>query len=242
MIEPRPISLARVEARLEPYDWPFLRERRSEIAAHWARLSAEKPAMFDGRVLLQHRGQLDGDVFHAGYFELAYSGFIAWHRLGNPETPGMPIRNGFAMAALRSREGAFLLGEMGPHTHNAGKIYFAAGTPDPGDVLPDGTVDLAGSALRELEEETGLASHEIMAGDGWRAVLGRERIAFMRDVRIDLPAGEARRLILDRLARQTEPELSDIVIVRSPADIDAERMPIFMQIFLRDAFNGHQPT
>jgi hypothetical protein len=35
------------------------------------------------------------------------------------------------MAALRGADGAFLLGEMAPHTTNGGQIYFLAGTPDP---------------------------------------------------------------------------------------------------------------
>ncbi len=209
------VPIARIEARREPYDWPFLTERAAEIAAHWQALKAGKPAMFDGRVMLQHRGEVDGDVFRAGYFELAYSGFIAWHRWGFPETPGARVRNGFAMSALRSRDGAYLMGVMGEHTANAGRIYFAAGTPDPDDVLADGTVDLAGSALRELEEETGLLPGEYEAADGWRMVMNDQRIAFMRDVTIDLPADEARALILSRLSRQDEPELADIAIARS---------------------------
>jgi hypothetical protein len=45
------------------------------------------------------------------------------------------------MAALRGADGAFLLGEMAPHTTNGGQIYFLAGTPDPSDVF-DGKVDL----------------------------------------------------------------------------------------------------
>jgi len=128
------------------------------------------------------------------------------------------------------------MGVMANHTVNAGRIYFAAGTPDPGDVLADGTVDLAGSVMRELEEETGLLPSEVSVGEGWRIILSDERVAYMRDLVIDLPGEEARTLIRDRLSRQSEPELADIVLARSAADIDEARMPLFMQVFLHDVF------
>lgn len=226
------VAIARVEARLVDYDWPFVGERKAEIVTHWDKLKAEKPAMFNGQVLLQCRGAVDGDVFRADYFELDYASFIAWNRWDYPQTHGAQIRNGFALGALRSRDGAYLMGVTGQHTANAGKIYFAAGTPDPGDVTPDGKVDLAGSVMRELEEETGLMPHEVSMGDDWRIVLGTERVAFMRDIFIDLPATEAQALIRDRLSCQSQPELDDIAIARSVADIDTLRMPLFMQVFL----------
>jgi 8-oxo-dGTP pyrophosphatase MutT (NUDIX family) len=236
-------AIDRIAARVTPYKWSFATENAEAIAAHWAGLVQQMPAMFNGTVLLQHRGEARDAVFEADYFPIDYASFIYWHRSGFPPAAvgGATIRNGFAMSALRTRDDAYLMGVMGAHTANAGKIYFAAGTPDLKDVLAGGEVDLAGSALRELEEETGLAANEVSVGDGWRIVLGRERVAFMRDVLIDLPALEAQALIRDRLARQAEPELADIVIARSVADIDADRMPPFMQAFLRHAFEDPRP-
>jgi len=227
------VAIRTVAARLEPFDWPFAADNRAAIADYWQRASEDKPGMFNGRVLLQHRGIVSGDVFEAAYFEADYASFLAWTRSGYP---GGGVRNGFALAALRAADGAFLLGEMGAGTANAGKVYFAAGTPDLNDLTADGSVDLAGSVMRELAEETGLNARDVAVGLGWRVVLSPERAAFMRPVSIDLPADAARALILERIGRQQEPELSDIVIVRSPADIDPARMPHFQQVFLRDAF------
>jgi 8-oxo-dGTP pyrophosphatase MutT (NUDIX family) len=224
-------SFDAIDARLEAHDWPFARSHADEIERIWARETALRPATFDGRVLLQHRGELRGGVFQAGYFATSYKPFIGWTRLG---WPGAHVRNGFAMAALRARDGAFLAARMGGHTANAGKVYFAAGTPDMDDVTPDGAVDLAGSVLRELTEETGLTLAELEVGAGWTAVTEPTRIAFMRPVAIDLPADEARALMLSRIARQAEPELADIVIIRSRSDIieDERIMPRFMQRYL----------
>ena len=179
-----------------------------------------------------HEAALDGRTFRCRYFETDYKPFYGWHRLGFPP----PVRNGFAMAALKSRDGAYLCGVMSENTANAGKIYFAAGTPDMGDVRPDGSVDLAGSVLRELEEETGLRADEVTAGEGFTLLLSAERAAFMRPVSIGLNADEARQLMLARIKNLPEEELTDIYIVRSPADIIEERMPRFLKQYLRREF------
>lgn len=227
------IELDAVEARFEPFDWPFIAQHQAEIDAIWARETAAKPRLFNGKVLIQHRGAVEGRIFRAGYSQVEYKSFLAWHRLGYPS---IPMRNGFAMAALRARDGAFLLGEMAAHTTNAGKIYFAAGTPDLNDVK-DGFVDLAGSVLREMCEETGLRADEVTIGQSWCAVLGEVRVAFMRPVTIDLPAQEARALMLARMAASDEDELCDIHIVRGPADLDEARMPPFQVAYLKSVFN-----
>jgi 8-oxo-dGTP pyrophosphatase MutT (NUDIX family) len=229
------IPLSRVDARVEPYDWVFARDNEALIKAHWAEITADKPAMFNGRVMLQHRAAISDGVFEAGYFETDYAAFLTWRDIGHP---GPIVRNGFAMAALRANDGAFLCGKMGDHTANAGKVYFAAGTPDREDARPDGTLDLAGSVTRELGEETGLRVEELQVGEGWTALIEQGRIAFMREVRIDLPAEEARALMLERMKHLKEEELSDIVIVRDLADTEKHDMPPFMRRYLAHIFDG----
>lgn len=223
------VALRGVSAQVEPYDWAFAREHRAAIAAHWARISAGKPAMFNGRILLQHRAAIHDGVFEAGYFEADYAAFLTWRDAGYP---GPAIRNGFAMAALRASDGAFLCGRMGEHTANAGKVYFAAGTPDRDDIRPDGTLDLAGSVTRELTEETGLRLDELAVGEGWTAVIEHGRIAFMRDVALAWPADTARALMLARMKDLEEEELSDIVVIRHLAETQAHDMPGFMRRYL----------
>ena len=72
-----------------------------------------------------------GDRFSASYFETDFASFLAWRDWGFPDRS---VFNGFGMGALRCSDGAFVLGEMGRHTSNAGRIYFPSGTPDPDDI------------------------------------------------------------------------------------------------------------
>jgi 8-oxo-dGTP pyrophosphatase MutT (NUDIX family) len=239
MTDPRIYELDRVEAVLEQRDWAFARERAGDIAAHWEGLAAANPHLFDGRVLVQHARRIEGRVMHARYLETSFAAFIAWRDFGWPD---LAMRNGFAMAALRAADGAFLLGRMAGHTANAGKVYFPAGTPDPSDLTADGRVDLDGSALRELVEETGLAPGEVTVGSGWTTIEAGTRIAFMREMSLPMGAARARALILSRLAAQERPEFSDIVIVRQPADIDAGAMPDFTCAYLAHALAAGGPA
>src|SRR5207302_1142287 len=111
-------------------------------------------------LLLQRDPDFTGDRFSACYFDADFADFLAWRDWGFPDRS---VFNGFGMGALRCSDGAFVLGEMGHHTANAGRIYFPSGTPDPDDIR-DGAVDIAGSVAREVEEETGLTSADYRAG------------------------------------------------------------------------------
>ena len=227
--------VASITARRLDQPWPWAAENRRLVEDHWARLTRANSALYNGRVLIRRGQTLTDGRLSLDYVETDYASFIAFRDHGFPDpTSG----NGFAMAALRSSDGAFLLGRMADHTANPGKVYFPAGTPDPGDVLPDGTVDLAGSVLRELEEETGLAVQDLELTDHWTATFAGARTAMMREMRVPGEAEAVRAHVRAFLGSQERPELSDIVLVRGLADIDAATMPPFMQAFLRFALAG----
>jgi len=135
-----------------------------------------------------------------------------------------------ALGALRASDGAFLLGVMNSHTLNAGKVYFPAGVPDPSDIV-DGMVDLDGSVRRETAEETGLDGDAYAVEPVWYSVLARSVIAHFKLLQARETAPVLRERIRAHLAREAQPELADIRIVRGPEDLDP-MMPISVSTFL----------
>lgn len=226
---------ATVAARVVPHRWPWAEENTDRIAAHWARRTAERPAMFNGRVLMLAEAGMEGERLEARFFETDYARMTAWLDLGRP---GEGASNGFAMGALRGDDGGFILGRMGSHTANAGQLYFPAGTPDLGDVTADGEVDLAGSLLREITEETGLTEADWTVEPAWTVVEEEGRVAFMRIVSLAETAEAACRRIRAFLATEARPELDDVAVVASTADLDAATMPAYLTTFLREAWSG----
>ena len=172
------IPLTGLDLRFEPAPWPFADERRAEIDAHFAKLRAEKPQCGTGACCCCAAERLPAGVLSGAYSEVDFASFVAWR---DWDFPDKSVRNCFAMAALRSADGAFLLGEMGAHTATAGQIYFPAGTPDRHDLVGD-TVDLERGVMRELAEETGLTLADVVPESGWTAVLEGQRIALMKIV------------------------------------------------------------
>jgi 8-oxo-dGTP pyrophosphatase MutT (NUDIX family) len=223
------IPVTRLELRFEAVAWPFAVERRAEIDAHFSKLRVEKPEMWNGRVLLLRCGGITDGTLAGAYLETDFASFIAWRDWGFPDKS---IRNCFPMAALRSSDGAFLLGVMANHTATAGQIYFPAGTPDPNDIV-GGMVDLEGGVMRELAEETGLGPADVTAQPEWHATPLGQRIALMKVLQARESADALRRRILAFLAREAEPELSDIHVVRSVDDLHP-RMPPYVATFLAE--------
>jgi 8-oxo-dGTP pyrophosphatase MutT (NUDIX family) len=228
---PRIHRVTTLDLRVTPWVWPFAQARRGEIDAHFSLQQRAKPKIWNGRVLLGRNPRFDGDRFGAEYFETDFASLLAWRDWGFPADD---VFNGFGMGALRSRDGAFVLGEMGPHTANAGRVYFPAGTPDLDDIS-DGALDISGSVARETEEETGLTPSDYRADRHGDCVDTGAVIALIRTLHVDMPADDLRARVEANLAAQSSPELSAIRLVRSRRDLTAA-MPLFVTAFLETQF------
>lgn len=233
MTAPRIHRVTTLDLRVRPSPWRFAEERRAEIDAHFAARQREKPKIWNGRILLGRNPVFAGEHFSADYFETDFASFLAWRDWGFSDHD---VFNGFGMGALRSADGAFIMGEMAQHTSNAGRIYFPSGTPDLDDIS-GGAVDMEGSVIREVEEETGLASKDYRAGTHWDCVVSGQAVAMIKILQVDM-AGEAlRERIEANLARQSQPELAAIHLVRRASDL-TDAMPRFVTAFVESRFAG----
>jgi 8-oxo-dGTP pyrophosphatase MutT (NUDIX family) len=232
----RIFEVAELDLAYEPAPWAFAQSRAEEIAAHWALRKQTLPHLFDGRVLLLGRHEFstrdDGaTILRGAYFETDFKAFLAWRDFGFPDAR---VCNCFSMAALQSADGAFVLGEMGPQTANAGMVYFASGTPDRSDIFGE-KVDLAASVRRELQEETGISPDEVAMAAGWTIVYAPPRIACLKITRSPDKAQDIKKRVDSFLADDPNPELSRMHIVRRKQDIAALNCPRFIVDFLDHA-------
>ncbi len=234
MSDTNPLVIHRVRTLdlvVEPWTWPFAETRSGEIAAYFTDEQRERPAMWNGRVLLGRNPVFSGDRFTASYFETDFASFLAWRDWGYPDAS---VFNGFGMGALLCADGAFVLGEMGQHTSNAGRIYFPSGTPDLDDIR-DGMLDISGSVTRELEEETGLRPGEYQSEPDWHCIYTGPVVAMIRLLRVDMTGDALRERIERSLASQQQPELSAIHLVRRAQDLNPA-MPRFVTAFVEAQF------
>jgi hypothetical protein len=227
MSDVRVVPVARLDVSFAPRVWPFAEERRTEIATYFDDLRRARPALWNGRVLMLDRFAVAAEAFEGRFFETDFASFLAWRDWGAPDDA---VRNGFAAGALRTQDGAYLLGVMGAHTANAGLVYFPSGTPEPRDIVGD-RVALEDGLTREIAEETGLGPNDFDAAPGWIVAFEGPRIGLIKVLAVHGNAEAVRARIRTHLAREAAPELADVRIVRGPGDLDP-MMPRFVPAVL----------
>lgn len=225
-VDRRIAPVRRLDLRFAPGGWPQMAPRRPEIEAHFARRTAENPHLWNGPVLLLYDHAFRDGVLSGTFRETDFAAFTFWRDSGWRDE-GMV--NAFALAAIEGSDGGFVLGVMGPHTASAGRAYFPGGTPDPSDITADGRVDLHASMLRELEEETGLSAtdvaRDVAREEGFTGLFDGPRVALMGRLVFDAPADALAARIRAFLAREARPELADVAVVHSEADITPAMAP-----------------
>lgn len=225
------IQVDRVELPIKSGPWMYADLHREEIDEHFKKRQIEQSALWNGRVLLLRHYAVRDRVLSGDCFETNYADFLAWREWNFPDPT---IYNFFAAAALRTLDGAYLVGEMSPHTASKGQYYFPCGTPEPSDVDTRGHVDLTSNLRRELREETGLDLDKVEIETGWTLVHDRGYLGLIRRIRIHETADRLRNRILAYLATEYQPEFTDIKIVRRRSDLD-NRIPDLFAAYLRDA-------
>src|SRR5438046_4528463 len=85
MTDARVVRIERLDLAFAPRVWPFARSRRAEIDANFARRKAERPALWNGEVLVLYEHTVEGAVFRGSYLKTDYASFISWIDWGFPE-------------------------------------------------------------------------------------------------------------------------------------------------------------
>lgn len=125
----------------------------------WASLHQEHPSWFRGEVFtIEEIGQ------HVDYVEFVLARTDYAHYLATVKgliDPQFACQVLYGAAILRTRDNHLVFGEMGPETTYAGRVQGIAGGISDQDI-DDHRVNLQRSVLRELYEETGLTTAELV--------------------------------------------------------------------------------
>ncbi|RWO46748.1 MAG: hypothetical protein EOS12_10715 [Mesorhizobium sp.] len=209
-----------IDVRLDPGPHPFARDNAEAIAENWQHEIAANPALFDGMVVLLSQLAYRDSRLVGRCHAVNYSTFMLWRK--RRENSG--AEHAYAHAMLVAGDNALVAIRMGPHTVNAGRVYFAAGSFEPVD-FRDGLVDVDFNMMREVREETGLDLSGVERGKRYHAMSTSSGTVIFRRYHEMAPADEIARRISAFVATETEPEIEGPVIIRHAADLPVGLSP-----------------
>lgn len=214
------LRIIKIELAFRSEPWSFADMHRAQIDENFARYQKQNPALWNGQVLLLRDPLVSESDFRGTCFPVNYASVLTWRESGFPGSAKLNV----ACAALRSADGAFLLGVMAEHTSNPGMLQSPSGLPDLSDVRGS-HVDLQANLLRELAEETGILSHEVSPEAHWHTSINGPRIGHYKVLNSAHDADTLRNQILKNLNDDPKSEFIDIQIVRSESDLGSNIHP-----------------
>jgi 8-oxo-dGTP pyrophosphatase MutT (NUDIX family) len=215
--------------------WAFADTHRAEIDVHWERRKSDNPAFFNGALYVMTRHILtDGDL-RAEFARTDFKGVLYWRETGFRDAS---VADAFGSALIRSAEGHVLLGRQRPGNINGGLAYLPGGFIDARDERADGLIDIEASIARELAEETGLTPSMLHRVPGFTLTFADPMLSIAVEYRSAEPAEALRAKIHDHIAAETDPELSDVVVVTSARDLVGLAVPAYATVLLGDLFQG----
>jgi 8-oxo-dGTP pyrophosphatase MutT (NUDIX family) len=206
-----PVPIKSLDLHLRAGSWGFADAEKTQIEEHWRKLAGDNPKIWNGDVLICTNAELKDGGLKGDFLKTDYASFVAWRDWGWPDKS---VCNLFGSAAVLSSDRAVLYGRMAGHTLNAGKIYPPGGSLEMMDVKADGRVDVMGSIIRELEEETGLEAADAEAGE-LLAIFDERRLSVAQVFRFADRAEALAAKVRHYLRCAHEDELSDVEVIDS---------------------------
>ncbi|MBK9078226.1 MAG: NUDIX domain-containing protein [Hyphomicrobium sp.] len=211
--------------------WPFARANAAEIEAAWHTALAANPHFFNGVVYLVDGLAIDGLALDARLLRTDFKSYLYWRGKGFPESG---VRDGFGSALIVASDGAILLGRQRAGNVNGGLAYLPGGFIDGRDVANDGSIDIAASIVRELQEETGLTAEDVVVQPGYLVTVNGAHVSIAKTFRSTLNGAMLGRKIESHLASDPASEFESIVIVRSVGDLEGLAMPPYARLLVGD--------
>lgn len=228
--EPRLMAARALDLRLSGDGWDFAARQRAEIAAHWARRSAENPHYFNGAVLMLADFALTEDGCFSGRFiRTDFRSFLYWRDTGQPSRA---VRDTVGTALIRSREGHVLLCQQRPGHLNTGFTTPPGGFIDGRDVDGDGTVDVVRAVAREISEETGLGAEHISRESGFLIAVAGPLVSIAVPWRSDLAAADLVARAGQHIDVDAEGELARVLALPAADALDTLTMPDYARVLL----------
>lgn len=221
------------DLKVDDVVWDFAVENASAIDQHWDEARRANPLYFNGRVYLTRRASLRDGIVVGQVFPAEFKSVLYWRSLNFPKAGAI---DGFGSALIRTLDGGVVIGRQRGGQINSGLTYLPGGFFDDRDVSADGSIDLAGSVLRELEEETGLGVYDGSVAPGLIVTRAGHQLSFAISFFAALPADALVDRINARLEADPQSELERVVAVRSASELDGVAMPAYARTLLHRLF------